>query len=101
MTLNAFLFLNRRKKKSISKPTNVSICCCIQVHKYFCLIHCVNSFISVILRLNGVSIEAADYSSTGRKLASPVELCDCPPGYAGTSCEVSITIQTISNVLTL
>ncbi|XP_042733401.1 laminin subunit alpha-2 isoform X5 [Lagopus leucura] len=42
---------------------------------------------NAIYRLNGVSIEAADYSSTGRKLASSVELCDCPPGYDGTSCE--------------
>jgi len=62
---------------------------------------CVNSLISVTSRLDGVSIEAADHSSAGRKMASAVELCDCPPGYAGTSCEVSITIQTISNVLTL
>ncbi|XP_010705705.1 laminin subunit alpha-2-like [Meleagris gallopavo] len=42
---------------------------------------------NAIYRLNGVSIEATDYSSTGRKLASSVELCDCPRGYDGTSCE--------------
>ncbi|XP_074675247.1 laminin subunit alpha-2 isoform X2 [Strix aluco] len=42
---------------------------------------------NAIYRLRSVTIEAADHSSTGRKVASAVELCDCPPGYAGTSCE--------------
>ncbi|XP_042651874.1 laminin subunit alpha-2 isoform X2 [Tyto alba] len=42
---------------------------------------------NAIYRLRNVSIEAADHSSTGRKVASAVELCDCPPGYAGSSCE--------------
>uniref|UniRef100_A0A8B9EMM7 Laminin subunit alpha-2 n=1 Tax=Anser cygnoides TaxID=8845 RepID=A0A8B9EMM7_ANSCY len=42
---------------------------------------------NAIYRLDGVSIEAADHSSAGRKVASAVELCDCPPGYDGTSCE--------------
>uniref|UniRef100_A0A8B9U8F8 Laminin subunit alpha-2 n=1 Tax=Anas zonorhyncha TaxID=75864 RepID=A0A8B9U8F8_9AVES len=42
---------------------------------------------NAIYRLDGVSIEAADHSSAGRKMASAVELCDCPPGYDGTSCE--------------
>uniref|UniRef100_A0A663M1U5 Laminin subunit alpha-2 n=1 Tax=Athene cunicularia TaxID=194338 RepID=A0A663M1U5_ATHCN len=42
---------------------------------------------NAIYRLRSVTIEAADQSSAGRKLASAVELCDCPPGYAGTSCE--------------
>ncbi|NWI15207.1 LAMA2 protein, partial [Crypturellus soui] len=42
---------------------------------------------NAIYRLRKVSIEAADHSSTGRKVASAVELCDCPPGYDGTSCE--------------
>lgn len=60
---------------------------------------CVNSLISVTSRLDGVSIEAADHSSAGRKMASAVELCDCPPGYDGTSCEVSIMVQTRSIVL--
>nr|XP_009687092.1 PREDICTED: laminin subunit alpha-2 [Struthio camelus australis] len=42
---------------------------------------------NAIYRLRRVSIEAADHSSTGRKVASAVELCDCPRGYDGTSCE--------------
>ncbi|NWS67194.1 LAMA2 protein, partial [Crotophaga sulcirostris] len=42
---------------------------------------------NAIYRLRSVSIEAADHASTGRKVASAVELCDCPPGYDGTSCE--------------
>ncbi|NWU64822.1 LAMA2 protein, partial [Pterocles burchelli] len=42
---------------------------------------------NAIYRLRSVSIEAADHTSTGRKVASAVELCDCPPGYGGTSCE--------------
>ncbi|XP_072711933.1 laminin subunit alpha-2 [Ciconia boyciana] len=42
---------------------------------------------NAIYRLRSVSIEAADHTSTGRKVASGVELCDCPPGYDGTSCE--------------
>lgn len=41
-------------------------------------------------RLSGVSLEAADRFSTGQKYASAVEVCHCPPGYSGTSCEVSI-----------
>uniref|UniRef100_A0A674J3X9 Laminin subunit alpha 2 n=1 Tax=Terrapene triunguis TaxID=2587831 RepID=A0A674J3X9_9SAUR len=42
---------------------------------------------SAIYRLSGVSLEAADRYSTGRKVASAVEVCQCPPGYGGTSCE--------------
>ncbi|NWX11325.1 LAMA2 protein, partial [Caloenas nicobarica] len=42
---------------------------------------------NAIYRLRSVSIEAAGHTSTGRKVASAVELCDCPPGYDGTSCE--------------
>lgn len=56
---------------------------------HFHLICCFNRFISVTSRLKSVSIEAADHASTGSKVASAVELCDCPPGYDGTSCEVS------------
>ncbi|NXK18550.1 LAMA2 protein, partial [Arenaria interpres] len=43
--------------------------------------------VNAIYRLRSVGIEAADYTSAGRKVASAVELCDCPPGYGGTSCE--------------
>lgn len=74
---------------------------CIQLHICFHLICYCNGFISVTSRLRSVSIEAADHASTGRKMASAVELCDCPPGYDGTSCEVSITVQSKSIVLTL
>ncbi|NXJ95351.1 LAMA2 protein, partial [Corythaixoides concolor] len=42
---------------------------------------------NAIYRLRSVSIEAADHTSTRKKVASAVELCDCPPGYDGTSCE--------------
>uniref|UniRef100_A0A8C8SMW2 Laminin subunit alpha 2 n=1 Tax=Pelusios castaneus TaxID=367368 RepID=A0A8C8SMW2_9SAUR len=43
--------------------------------------------VDAIYRLSGVSLEAADRYSTGRKVASAVEVCQCPPGYSGTSCE--------------
>uniref|UniRef100_A0A8C6IUD9 Laminin subunit alpha-2 n=1 Tax=Melopsittacus undulatus TaxID=13146 RepID=A0A8C6IUD9_MELUD len=42
---------------------------------------------NAIYRLRSVSIEAAHRTSAGTKVASAVELCDCPPGYDGTSCE--------------
>ncbi|XP_060095142.1 laminin subunit alpha-2 isoform X2 [Heteronotia binoei] len=42
---------------------------------------------NAIYRLSGVSLEAADRFSTGQKYASAVEVCQCPPGYSGTSCE--------------
>lgn len=32
----------------------------------------------------------ADESSSGGRTAFDVELCQCPPGYSGTSCEVSL-----------
>lgn len=38
-------------------------------------------------------MEAADHTLRGRRTASAVELCECPPGYDGTSCEVSIMMQ--------
>ncbi|XP_074846691.1 laminin subunit alpha-2 isoform X2 [Carettochelys insculpta] len=40
-----------------------------------------------IYRLSGVSLEVADRYSTDRNVASAVEVCQCPPGYSGTSCE--------------
>ncbi|KAH0622297.1 hypothetical protein JD844_024476 [Phrynosoma platyrhinos] len=42
---------------------------------------------NAIYRLGGVSLEAADHLSIGHKDASAVEICQCPPGYSGTSCE--------------
>ncbi|XP_006029235.2 laminin subunit alpha-2 [Alligator sinensis] len=42
---------------------------------------------NAIYRLSGVSLEAADRYSTGRNVATAVEVCQCPPGYGGTSCE--------------
>ncbi|XP_062980764.1 laminin subunit alpha-2 isoform X3 [Elgaria multicarinata webbii] len=42
---------------------------------------------NAIYRLSGVSLEVADRFSTGRKDASAVEVCQCPPVYSGTSCE--------------
>lgn len=46
-------------------------------------------------------MEAADHTSRERRVASAVELCECPPGYDGTSCEVSIMMQSNSMLLTL
>ncbi|XP_072852967.2 laminin subunit alpha-2 [Pogona vitticeps] len=42
---------------------------------------------AVSIWLSDVSLEAADSSSTGQKYASAVEVCHCPRGYSGTSCE--------------
>ncbi|KAF4796257.1 Laminin subunit alpha-2 [Turdus rufiventris] len=42
---------------------------------------------NAIYRLRNVIMEAADHTSRGRRVASAVELCECPPGYDGTSCE--------------
>uniref|UniRef100_A0A8C5TD51 Laminin subunit alpha-2 n=1 Tax=Malurus cyaneus samueli TaxID=2593467 RepID=A0A8C5TD51_9PASS len=42
---------------------------------------------NAIYRLRSVIMEAADHTSRGRRVASAVELCECPPGYDGTSCE--------------
>ncbi|XP_053142140.1 laminin subunit alpha-2 isoform X3 [Hemicordylus capensis] len=48
---------------------------------------------NAIYRLSGVSLEAADRFSTGEKDASAVEVCRCPPGYSGTSCESCLPRQ--------
>ncbi|XP_073483348.1 laminin subunit alpha-2 isoform X3 [Aquarana catesbeiana] len=40
-----------------------------------------------IYRLSSVILEVADESSSGGRTAFDVELCQCPPGYSGTSCE--------------
>ncbi|KAM6465704.1 laminin subunit alpha-2 isoform 3-T3 [Liasis olivaceus] len=42
---------------------------------------------NAIYRLSGVSLESADDSLTGQKDASAVEICQCPTGYFGSSCE--------------
>ncbi|XP_066470578.1 laminin subunit alpha-2 isoform X3 [Tiliqua scincoides] len=42
---------------------------------------------NAIYRLSGVSLEVGDRSSSGGKDASAVEICQCPAGYSGTSCE--------------
>lgn len=39
-------------------------------------------------RLFFVSLDVASESGEGETMTS-VEMCQCPPGYAGTSCEVS------------
>ncbi|KAM6964872.1 laminin subunit alpha-2 [Aplochiton taeniatus] len=43
---------------------------------------------SASYRLLEVSLEVASASSQGEKKASAVEICTCPPGYSGTSCQV-------------
>ncbi|KAG8582668.1 hypothetical protein GDO81_008157 [Engystomops pustulosus] len=40
-----------------------------------------------IYRLSSVTIEVASESSPSGRTASDVEICQCPPGYSGTSCE--------------
>ncbi|XP_075719830.1 laminin subunit alpha-2 [Rhinoderma darwinii] len=41
-----------------------------------------------IYRLSSVTLEVAEESSSsGGRTASDVEICQCPPGYSGTSCE--------------
>uniref|UniRef100_A0A8C3EBE2 Laminin subunit alpha-2 n=1 Tax=Corvus moneduloides TaxID=1196302 RepID=A0A8C3EBE2_CORMO len=42
---------------------------------------------NAIYRIRSVIMEAADHTLRGRRTASAVELCECPPGYDGTSCE--------------
>nr|XP_060609321.1 laminin subunit alpha-2 isoform X4 [Anolis sagrei ordinatus] len=42
---------------------------------------------NAIYRLSDVSLEVADRLSTRQKYAPAVEICQCPPGYSGTSCE--------------
>ncbi len=45
--------------------------------------------LGVCLRLGRVSMSVADEGSGSGVKARAVEVCQCPPGYDGTSCEVS------------
>uniref|UniRef100_A0A8C5D3E4 Basement membrane-specific heparan sulfate proteoglycan core protein n=1 Tax=Gadus morhua TaxID=8049 RepID=A0A8C5D3E4_GADMO len=42
---------------------------------------------SAVYRLHAFSMETSDLHARGEKRASAVEICACPPGYAGSSCE--------------
>ncbi|XP_061425546.1 LOW QUALITY PROTEIN: laminin subunit alpha-2 [Lethenteron reissneri] len=42
-----------------------------------------------VYRLSSVTLEVAAEGMRGAVAASDVELCQCPPGYSGTSCEIS------------
>ncbi|XP_068087628.1 laminin subunit alpha-2 isoform X4 [Hyperolius riggenbachi] len=44
----------------------------------------------VTYRLSSVMLEVADRSSPGGRTASEVEICQCPAGYTGTSCETCL-----------
>ncbi|XP_060907751.1 laminin subunit alpha-2 isoform X3 [Labrus mixtus] len=45
---------------------------------------------SAVYRLHSFSMQEANPAARGEKRASAVEICSCPPGYAGTSCETCI-----------
>ncbi|GAA6214860.1 laminin subunit alpha-2 isoform X1 [Lates japonicus] len=45
---------------------------------------------SAVYRLHSFSMQVANPSARGERRASAVEMCSCPPGYAGTSCEACI-----------
>ncbi|XP_049913534.1 laminin subunit alpha-2 isoform X1 [Epinephelus moara] len=45
---------------------------------------------SAVYRLHSFSMQVANPSARGERRASAVESCSCPPGYAGTSCEMCI-----------
>ncbi|CAB1436741.1 unnamed protein product [Pleuronectes platessa] len=45
---------------------------------------------SALYRLHSFSMQVANPSASGERRASAVEMCSCPPGYAGTSCETCI-----------
>lgn len=52
----------------------------ISSYNYFC-------------RLSEVSLESAEYSEVIGHYAYEVEQCECPPQYAGTSCQVKLKAQ--------
>uniref|UniRef100_A0A7N6BSF3 Basement membrane-specific heparan sulfate proteoglycan core protein n=1 Tax=Anabas testudineus TaxID=64144 RepID=A0A7N6BSF3_ANATE len=45
---------------------------------------------TAVYRLHSFSMQVANPAARGEKTASAVEMCSCPPGYAGTSCEACI-----------
>ncbi|XP_028252901.1 laminin subunit alpha-2 isoform X2 [Parambassis ranga] len=45
---------------------------------------------SAVYRLHSFSMQLSNPSASGERKASAVEMCSCPPGYAGTSCEACI-----------
>ncbi|XP_047184473.1 laminin subunit alpha-2 isoform X5 [Scophthalmus maximus] len=45
---------------------------------------------SAMYRLHSFTMQEANPSARGERRASAVEVCYCPPGYAGTSCETCI-----------
>ncbi|XP_070781481.1 laminin subunit alpha-2 [Enoplosus armatus] len=45
---------------------------------------------SAVYRLHSFSMQVANPSARGERRASAVEICSCPPGYAGTSCEACV-----------
>ncbi|XP_039981437.1 laminin subunit alpha-2 isoform X2 [Xiphias gladius] len=45
---------------------------------------------SAVYRLHSFSMQVADPSARGERRAPAVEICSCPPGYAGTSCEACV-----------
>ncbi|XP_008282870.1 laminin subunit alpha-2 isoform X9 [Stegastes partitus] len=45
---------------------------------------------SAVYRLHSFSMQVANPSASGERRAADVEMCSCPPGYAGTSCEACI-----------
>ncbi|XP_028295898.1 laminin subunit alpha-2 isoform X3 [Gouania willdenowi] len=46
---------------------------------------------SAVYRLHSFIMQVADPSARGKQRASAVEMCSCPPGYAGTSCELCVS----------
>lgn len=51
-------------------------------------------------RLSSVSLTIADAASVSGAPAVAAEMCECPWGYSGTSCEVSVSLKTVVLLLT-
>lgn len=56
-----------------------------------------NCNINIFYRLSDVSLDVAENRVTGLDRAFAVEQCNCPPGYRGLSCEVSISLFVRTN----